>query len=134
MGFFPLKQMCISNISTKQYLNRFQADDAISGIHFFAGRRPSRHRMGSTNSIQSIAGSMPRVNSVATTIKRFFSREDSGRSPTATPDAGIYHHLFFVSFYNIEDPNFGSFFKLSRSTAAIYNPFRKLSQHIRSKI
>lgn len=58
-----------------------QADDNASGIHFTAGRRLSRNRLGSLNSIQSTAGSsVPRVNTVTNVFKRFFSREDS-RSP-----------------------------------------------------
>lgn len=73
------------NLSNCSYSN-LQADDSVSGIHFFAGRRPSRNRLGSTNSIQSIAGSMPRVNTVTNALKRFFSREDSARSPNNTPD------------------------------------------------
>lgn len=58
----------------------FQADDNASGIHFTAGRRLSRNRLGSTNSIQSTVGSVPRVNTVTNVFKRFFSRDDS-RSP-----------------------------------------------------
>lgn len=62
----------------------FQADDNASGIHFTADRRMSKNRMGSTNSIQSTVGSVPRVNTVTNVFRRFFSREDP-RSPN-TPE------------------------------------------------
>lgn len=62
----------------------FQADDNASGIHFTADRRMSKNRMGSTNSIQSTVGSVPRVNTVTNVFRRFFSREDQ-RSPN-TPE------------------------------------------------
>lgn len=58
------------------YLNGFQADDTASGIHFTADRG-FRNRLGSTNSIQSSLGSVPRVNTVTNVFKRFFSRDDS---------------------------------------------------------
>lgn len=58
-------------------LNGFQADDTASGIHFTADRGFSRNRLGSTNSIQSSHGSVPRVNTVTNVFKRFFNREDS---------------------------------------------------------
>lgn len=68
-----------------------QADDNASGIHFTAGRRLSRTRMGSTNSIQSTVGSVPRVNTVTNVLKRFFSREDS-RSPNTLD--GMHDNAF----------------------------------------
>lgn len=47
----------------------------------------SKNRLGSTNSIHSTAGSVPRVNTVTNVLRRFFSREDS-RSPN-TPEGNI---------------------------------------------
>lgn len=44
----------------------------------------SKNRLGSTNSIHSNAGSVPRVNTVTNVLRRFFSRDES-RSPN-TPD------------------------------------------------
>lgn len=61
-----------------------QADDNASGIHFSVDRRLSKNRLGSTNSMQSTAGSVPRVNTVTNVLRRFFSRDES-RSPN-TPE------------------------------------------------
>lgn len=61
-----------------------QQDDNQSGIHFTAKRE--RHQSGSSsNSIHSIAGTLSRVNTVASALKRFLSR-DEGRS-VGTPEA-----------------------------------------------
>ncbi|XP_055706039.1 bestrophin-4 isoform X2 [Phlebotomus papatasi] len=69
-------------------------DDNASGIHFTAGNRQDPGH-GSTTSMQSSkAGSMKRVNTVGSALKRFFSKEDSrsnqgvevgttGRMPTS---------------------------------------------------
>lgn len=65
----------------------YQADDNASGIHFTADRRLSKNRLGSTNSIQSTVGSVPRVNTVTNVLRRFFSRDDS-RSPN-TPEGRL---------------------------------------------
>lgn len=72
----PIRFM-ISYRSLSLSLVNFQADDNASGIHFTAGRRLSRNRLGSTNSIQSTVGSVPRVNTMTNVFKRFFSRDDS---------------------------------------------------------
>lgn len=78
---------------TTKPISLFQADDNASGIHFTVhDRRMSRNRLGSTNSIQSSAGSVPRVNTVTNMLRRFFSREDS-RTPN-TPDG---KHCIVVS-------------------------------------
>lgn len=69
-----------SKINSKLII--LQGDDSASGIHFIANRRS---RMGSTNSIHSSAGSMPRVNTVTNVLKRFFSRDD-GRNYGGTSD------------------------------------------------
>lgn len=81
----------------------FQADDNASGIHFTADRRMSKNRMGSTNSIQSTVGSVPRVNTVTNVFRRFFSREDP-RSPN-TPEGSTnqilskqYSSQYSISF------------------------------------
>ncbi|XP_031617127.1 bestrophin-4 isoform X2 [Contarinia nasturtii] len=64
------------------------ADDNASGIHFTVhDRRMSRNRLGSTNSIQSTVGSVPRVNTVTNVLRRFFSREDP-RTPI-TPEGSL---------------------------------------------
>lgn len=55
----------------------------------------SRNRLGSTNSIHSNAGSVPRVNTVTNVLRRFFSREDS-RAPN-TPDGKINRLIMKIS-------------------------------------
>ncbi|EDW83019.1 uncharacterized protein Dwil_GK22536, isoform A [Drosophila willistoni] len=57
------------------------ADDA-SGIHFSAGN--GKMRLGSSPSLVSVSGTMSRVNTVASALKRFLSRDDS-RPGSATP-------------------------------------------------
>ncbi|KAJ6646283.1 Bestrophin-2 [Pseudolycoriella hygida] len=56
-------------------------DDAASGIHFTAGRKTSRR--GSSASMSSMAntGSIPRVNTVTSALKRFFSTDSSKSGP-----------------------------------------------------
>lgn len=55
-------------------------DDNASGIHFSAKRE--RHMSGSSSvSLQSMVGTISRVNTVASALKRFLSR-DSGNSVT----------------------------------------------------
>lgn len=61
-----------------------KADDNASGIHFTVNRRLSKNRLGSTSSIQSTVGGVPRVNTVTNVLRRFFSR-DEARSPS-TPE------------------------------------------------
>ncbi|XP_068157604.1 uncharacterized protein Best1 isoform X3 [Drosophila tropicalis] len=58
-----------------------EADDA-SGIHFSAGN--GKMRLGSSPSLVSVSGTMSRVNTVASALKRFLSRDDS-RPGSATP-------------------------------------------------
>ncbi|XP_052842008.1 bestrophin-4 isoform X2 [Drosophila gunungcola] len=58
-----------------------EADDA-SGIHFSAGN--GKMRLGSSPSLVSVSGTLSRVNTVASALKRFLSRDDS-RPGSATP-------------------------------------------------
>ncbi|XP_055691965.1 bestrophin-4-like isoform X1 [Lutzomyia longipalpis] len=52
-------------------------DDNASGIHFTAGRR-NDPRHGSATSVHSVmGGSMKRVDTVASALKRFFSKDDA---------------------------------------------------------
>ncbi|XP_032576998.1 bestrophin-2 isoform X4 [Drosophila sechellia] len=57
------------------------ADDA-SGIHFSAGN--GKMRLDSSPSLVSVSGTLSRVNTVASALKRFLSRDDS-RPGSATP-------------------------------------------------
>uniref|UniRef100_A0A1L8DF58 Bestrophin homolog n=1 Tax=Nyssomyia neivai TaxID=330878 RepID=A0A1L8DF58_9DIPT len=66
-------------VPSKVKVDEMIFDDNASGIHFTAGRRQDPSH-GSTTSMQSsVGGSMKRVNTVASALKRFFSKED-GRS------------------------------------------------------
>ncbi|XP_032593066.1 bestrophin-2 isoform X4 [Drosophila grimshawi] len=66
------------------------ADDA-SGIHFSAGNGKSRLGLGSSPSLGNVSGTLSRVNTVASALKRLLSRDDS-RPNSATPidDPGKY--------------------------------------------
>ncbi|XP_015027365.2 bestrophin-2 isoform X4 [Drosophila virilis] len=65
-------------------------DDA-SGIHFSAGNGKSRLGLGSSPSLVSVSGTLSRVNTVASALKRFLSRDDSRpSSATPTEDPGKY--------------------------------------------
>ncbi|XP_055299665.1 bestrophin-4 isoform X2 [Sitodiplosis mosellana] len=79
-------QSLFNTISSSPKIDEL-ADDNASGIHFTVDRRMSKNRLGSTNSIHSNAGSVPRVNTVTNVFRRFFSREDS-RSPN-TPEGSL---------------------------------------------
>ncbi|XP_065372538.1 bestrophin-2 isoform X2 [Calliphora vicina] len=59
-----------------------EADDA-SGIHFTAGN--GKTRPGSSPSLVSLSGTLSRVNTVASALKRFLSRDDS-RPGSLTPN------------------------------------------------
>ncbi|XP_037821535.1 bestrophin-2 isoform X1 [Lucilia sericata] len=59
-----------------------EADDA-SGIHFTAGN--GKTRQGSSPSLVSLSGTLSRVNTVASALKRFLNREDS-RPGSLTPN------------------------------------------------
>ncbi|KAH8397681.1 hypothetical protein KR215_006750 [Drosophila sulfurigaster] len=61
-----------------------EADDA-SGIHFSAGNGKMRLGLGSSPSLVSVSGTLSRVNTVASALKRFLSRDDS-RPGSATPN------------------------------------------------
>lgn len=69
------------------------ADDNASGIHFSAYDNKPFNRGGpSTTSLASVAQQISRVNTVASALKRFFSKDESagsvGSRPTsATPEA-----------------------------------------------
>lgn len=80
---------------------RQASDDNASGIHFTAGPR----RKASSTSISSMAGSMNRVNTVVSSLKKLFSREDSRNSGPLTPDGwlrlNISHYMYFsFEFFN----------------------------------
>lgn len=64
-------------------LLRVQADDA-SGIHFSAGNGKMRLGLGSSPSLVSVSGTLSRVNTVASALKRLLSRDES-RPGSATP-------------------------------------------------
>ncbi|XP_065085516.1 bestrophin-4-like isoform X2 [Ochlerotatus camptorhynchus] len=65
------------------------ADDTTSGIHFSAYDNKPFHRTApSTNSLGSVVNTMTRVNTVASALKRFFSKDDSASRPqSATPES-----------------------------------------------
>ncbi|EAT45610.1 AAEL003145-PA [Aedes aegypti] len=67
------------------------ADDTASGIHFSAYDNKPFHRTGpSTNSLGSVVNTMTRVNTVASALKRFFSKDEghsASRPQSATPEA-----------------------------------------------
>ncbi|XP_049303308.1 bestrophin homolog 22 isoform X2 [Bactrocera dorsalis] len=60
-----------------------EADDA-SGIHFTAGNGKVRH--GSSPSLASLSGTLSRVNTVASALKRFLSRDERPGSTTPVDD------------------------------------------------
>ncbi|XP_062560079.1 bestrophin-4-like isoform X2 [Armigeres subalbatus] len=66
-------------------------DDAASGIHFSAYDNKPFHRTGpSTNSLGSVVNTMTRVNTVASALKRFFSKDENNsvsRPQSATPES-----------------------------------------------
>lgn len=64
-------------------LHPLQADDA-SGIHFTAGNGKVRH--GSSPSLASLSGTLSRVNTVASALKRFLSRDERPGSTTPVDD------------------------------------------------
>ncbi|XP_059607651.1 bestrophin-4-like isoform X3 [Phlebotomus argentipes] len=72
-------------------------DDNASGIHFTAGKRQEQGHGSMTSVHSSVGGSMKRVNTVASALKRFFSKEDgsarpgveSGRIPSSPSAASL---------------------------------------------
>ncbi|XP_073817466.1 bestrophin 1 isoform X4 [Musca autumnalis] len=66
------------------------ADDA-SGIHFTAGN--GKTRPGSSPSLVSLSGTLSRVNTVASALKRFLSRDDS-RPGSITPNDETQKYKF----------------------------------------
>ncbi|XP_054727733.1 bestrophin-1 isoform X4 [Anastrepha obliqua] len=66
------------------------ADDA-SGIHFTAGN--GKVRQGSSPSLASLSGTLSRVNTVASALKRFLSREERPGSTTPV-DEGTQKNRF----------------------------------------
>ncbi|XP_013097188.1 bestrophin-4 isoform X4 [Stomoxys calcitrans] len=66
------------------------ADDA-SGIHFTAGN--GKTRPGSSPSLVSLSGTLSRVNTVASALKRFLSRDDS-RPGSVTPNDDTQKYKF----------------------------------------
>ncbi|XP_030371289.1 bestrophin-2 isoform X4 [Scaptodrosophila lebanonensis] len=69
------------------------ADDA-SGIHFSAGN--GKMRLGSSPSLVSVSGTLSRVNTVASALKRLLSRDDS-RPGSATPSEDPNKYRFPTS-------------------------------------
>ncbi|XP_075170086.1 bestrophin 1 isoform X2 [Haematobia irritans] len=67
-----------------------EADDA-SGIHFTAGN--GKTRPGSSPSLVSLSGTLSRVNTVASALKRFLSRDD-GRPGSVTPNDETQKYKF----------------------------------------
>ncbi|XP_053946786.1 uncharacterized protein LOC128855685 isoform X2 [Anastrepha ludens] len=67
-----------------------EADDA-SGIHFTAGN--GKVRQGSSPSLASLSGTLSRVNTVASALKRFLSREERPGSTTPV-DEGTQKNRF----------------------------------------
>ncbi|XP_067619027.1 bestrophin-2a isoform X2 [Eurosta solidaginis] len=61
-----------------------EADDA-SGIHFTAGN--GKVRQGSSPSLASLSGTISRVNTVASALKRFLSREERPGSTTPVDES-----------------------------------------------
>ncbi|XP_030371286.1 bestrophin-2 isoform X2 [Scaptodrosophila lebanonensis] len=70
-----------------------EADDA-SGIHFSAGN--GKMRLGSSPSLVSVSGTLSRVNTVASALKRLLSRDDS-RPGSATPSEDPNKYRFPTS-------------------------------------
>lgn len=62
-------------------------DDNVSGIHFNTSDKPIYRGGSSATSLASVAGTMSRVNTVTSALKRFFSKDESSRPNSATPDA-----------------------------------------------
>ncbi|XP_030244017.1 protein PRRC2A-like, partial [Drosophila navojoa] len=85
-----------------------QADDA-SGIHFSAGNGKSRLGLGSSPSLVSVSGTLSRVNTVASALKRLLSRDES-RPSSATPsdDPGKYRFPNSASTASLTGANVGS--------------------------
>ncbi|KAH8267343.1 hypothetical protein KR018_011797 [Drosophila ironensis] len=83
-----------------------EADDA-SGIHFSAGN--GKMRLGSSPSLVSVSGTLSRVNTVASALKRFLSRDDS-RPGSATPseDPKPYKFPASASSASLSAGNVGS--------------------------
>ncbi|XP_023174304.2 bestrophin-2 isoform X4 [Drosophila hydei] len=84
------------------------ADDA-SGIHFSAGNGKSRLGLGSSPSLVSVSGTLSRVNTVASALKRLLSRDES-RPSSATPsdDPGKYRFPNSASSASLTGSNLGS--------------------------
>ncbi|XP_017855674.1 PREDICTED: bestrophin-3 isoform X1 [Drosophila arizonae] len=85
-----------------------EADDA-SGIHFSAGNGKSRLGLGSSPSLVSVSGTLSRVNTVASALKRLLSRDES-RPNSATPsdDPGKYRFPNSASTASLTGANVGS--------------------------
>ncbi|XP_070494089.1 bestrophin-4 isoform X3 [Chironomus tepperi] len=66
-------------------------DDNASGIHFTAsGRRRNASGSASNTSMHSVAGTMSRVNTVTSLLKRFLSKDDGSRpGSAANPEKGL---------------------------------------------
>ncbi|XP_055907865.1 bestrophin-2 isoform X3 [Eupeodes corollae] len=68
-----------------------EVDDAASGIHFTAGN--GKTRQGSSPSLVSLSGTISRVNTVASALKRFLNREET-RPGSATPTSEQGNYRF----------------------------------------
>ncbi|XP_055854090.1 bestrophin-2 isoform X2 [Episyrphus balteatus] len=73
-----------------------EVDDAASGIHFTAGN--GKARQGSSPSLVSLSGTISRVNTVASALKRFLNRDETRPgSSTPTSEQGNYRFPGSVS-------------------------------------
>ncbi|XP_058067249.1 bestrophin-4-like [Anopheles bellator] len=63
-------------------------DDNVSGIHFHVSDKPYNRGGSSAASLASVAGTISRVNTVTSALKRFFSKDESSRPNSATPQDG----------------------------------------------
>ncbi|XP_059607650.1 bestrophin-4-like isoform X2 [Phlebotomus argentipes] len=84
-------------VPSKVKVDEMIFDDNASGIHFTAGKRQEQGHGSMTSVHSSVGGSMKRVNTVASALKRFFSKEDgsarpgveSGRIPSSPSAASL---------------------------------------------
>lgn len=73
-----------------------EVDDTASGIHFTAGN--GKTRQGSSPSLVSLSGTISRVNTVASALKRFLNRDETRPgSSTPTSEQGNYRFPGSVS-------------------------------------
>lgn len=91
------------------------SEDAQSGIHFLTKRsssrmsvneRPRTYSAGSTNSVNtqmgSTAGSLHRVASVTSVLKRIFSRSDGSQAATVDGICSIIKHKQYYNCFSFK--------------------------------